>query len=382
MIEPLRSRLPDVGVTIFTRMTALANEHQAINLSQGFPDFAVDPWLIDRVTHHMHAGRNQYAPMTGVTELRERIAGKIQTLYGTSYDPVTEITVTSGATEAVFCAITASIQPGDEVIIIEPAYDSYAPAVVLSGGVCRYSAMRFPDYSIDWSQVRDLVNGRTRLIILNSPHNPTGSILTEADIAALGEIVRDTSIRIVSDEVYEHILFDGGVHHSMSRYPDLAARSFVISSFGKTFHATGWKIGYCAAPEPMSQEFRKIHQFVTFASSTPVQYALADMLGRPETYLELPRFYETKRDRFLALITGSRFTVLPCRGTYFQMLGYERISGEPDMEFARTMTIRHGVAAIPPSAFYSGGNDHRVLRFCFAKNDATLEEAARRLCAI
>jgi methionine aminotransferase len=363
-------------------MTALANEHQAINLSQGFPDFSVDPWLIDRVTFHMNAGRNQYAPMTGVPELRERIAKKVQTLYGAAYDPGLEITVTSGATEAVFCAVTASIQPGDEVIVMEPAYDAYVPAVILSGGVCRFSAMRFPDYTIDWNQVRDLVNERTRLIILNSPHNPTGSVLTGADIEALRDIVQDTSIRIVSDEVYEHIIFDGCVHHSMSRYPDLAQRSFVISSFGKTFHATGWKIGYCAAPEPMSREFRKIHQFVTFASSTPVQYALADMLDRPETYLGLPEFYGTKRDTFQKLISGSRFTVLPCRGTYFQMLEYKTISNQPDAEFAQTMTIRHGVATIPPSAFYAGGDDHRVLRFCFAKNDATLEEAARRLCAI
>ncbi len=382
MIESNRSRLPDTGVTIFSRMTALANQHRAINLSQGFPDFSVDSWLIDRVNHHMKAGQNQYAPMQGVMTLRERIAQKVRSLYHAEYDPASEITVTSGATEAVFCAITASLQPGDEAIVIEPAYDAYVPAIRLSHATARFCAMRFPDYRINWNQVRDLITDRTRLIILNSPHNPTGAILNADDIESLRQIVRDTPILIVSDEVYEHIIFDGQHHLSLSCYPDLAERSFVISSFGKTYHATGWKIGYCLAPAQLSREFQKIHQFVTFASNTPVQYALADMLDRPETYLGVSAFYQSKRDMFHQLIRNSRFKILPCCGTYFQMLDYSAITDEPDERFAQKMTVEHGVAAIPPSAFYSGLDDHHVLRFCFAKNDNTLTEAAGRLCAI
>jgi methionine aminotransferase len=382
LIDSNRSRLPDTGVSIFSQMTALANLHQAINLSQGFPDFPVDPWLIDRVNHHMNAGMNQYAPMQGVMALRERIAEKVRSAYQAAYDPATEITVTSGATEAVFCAITASLQPDDEAIVIEPAYDAYVPAIRLSHAIPRFSAMRFPDYRIDWDQVQNLVTDRTRLIILNSPHNPTGSILNADDIESLRQIVCNTPILIVSDEVYEHIIYDGQIHHSLSRYPDLAERSFVISSFGKTYHATGWKIGYCLAPARLSQEFQKIHQFVIFSSNTPVQYALADMLERPETWMGLSEFYQKKRDTFHGLIQNSRFTILPCSGTYFQMLDYSSISSEPDQVFARKMTIDHGVAAIPPSAFYSNAEDHRVLRFCFAKNDHTLMDAASRLCAI
>ncbi len=377
-----RSRLPDTGVTIFTQMSALAQQTGAINLSQGFPDFSVDPHLIDRVLVHMHQGRNQYAPMQGVPLLRERISEKVERLYGRRYHPDTEITVTSGATEAVFCAITACLQPSDEAIVIEPAYDAYIPAITLSHAVAVPSAMRFPGYRIDWDHVRDSISVKTRLIILNSPHNPTGRILDRSDIEALRQIVADTRILIVSDEVYEHIVFDGRMHESMCRYSDLAERSFVISSFGKTYHATGWKIGYCLAPAPLSAEFQKIHQFVTFSSNTPVQYALADMLEEPSAYLELGDFYQRKRDFFRSRIAESRFIPLPCEGTYFQMLDYSRISDEPDTDFAVRMTREFGVAAIPPSVFHSDRQDHRVLRFCFAKNEHTLEEAAARLCRI
>jgi methionine transaminase len=378
----LSSKLPDVGVTIFTVMSRLAHETGAINLSQGFPDFDVDTELRELVGRYMAEGNNQYAPMQGVLVLRERISEKTKELYGAEYDPDTEITVTSGATEALFSAITCVVKRGDEVILFEPAYDAYAPAVMLSGGIPVYVAMRHPDYHIDWDEVRDAITERTRLLILNSPHNPTGAVLGEEDMAALMEIVRDTDILIISDEVYEHIVFDGRRHESMARYPELAERSFVISSFGKTYHATGWKLGYCLAPEDLSAEFQKVHQFVTFASNTPVQMAYGSFMKKKEAYLALPGFYQERRDLFLSLIKGSRFRPLPCRGTYFQMLSYETISGEGDIAFARRLTTEHGVAAIPPSVFYAKGNDYKALRFCFAKRDETLIKAAERLCRI
>ena len=378
----IRSKLPAVGVTIFTRMTRLANEHGAVNLSQGFPDFDVDPALIALVEKHMRRGANQYAPMQGVPLLRERIADKTFELYGRRYDPETEITVTSGATEALFAAIAAAVGPGDEAIVMEPAYDSYVPAITLCGGVPVYCRMRHPDYSIDWDMVKDSITPRTRCIILNSPHNPTGAVLSDDDLHSLAEIVRDTDILIVSDEVYEHIVFDGLAHWSMAREEELARRSFVISSFGKTWHTTGWKVGYCVAPAPLSEEFRKIHQYLTFATMTPVQHAYAEFLENKDSYLALPEFYEKKRDRFLALVAPSRFAAIPSRGTYFQMLDYTAITDERDVDFARRMTMEHGVAAIPPSVFYHDAADHRVLRFCFAKKDETLERAAERLCKI
>ncbi len=378
----LQSKLPGVGTTIFTVMTALSNEHGAINLSQGFPDFDVDEELIGLVDRHMRQGHNQYAPMQGLPLLREKIALKVRETYDASYDPGEEITVTSGATEALFAAVTACVGHGDEVILFEPAYDSYAPAVELCGGVPVYCTLRFPDYSVDWDQVRDSITERTRLIILNSPHNPTGAVLSEGDMAALAEIIAGTRVLILSDEVYEHIIFDGAAHQSMARYPELAGRSFVVSSFGKTYHTTGWKVGYCLAPALLSAEFRKIHQYLTFATSTPVQYAYADFLDRKEKYLGLPAFYQQKRDLFLSLLQGSRFKCLPSRGTYFQMLDYSDITGEADVDFARRMTAEHGVAAIPPSVFYHEGGDNRVLRFCFAKREETLRKAAERLCAI
>ncbi len=378
----MQSKLPSVGVTIFTVMTRLANECGAINLSQGFPDFDASPELVALVHGHMREGRNQYAPMQGLMLLRERIAQKTRELYGASYDPATEITVTSGATEALYAAITAVVSPGDEVILFEPAYDSYGPAVALSGGVPVYCRMARPGYGIDWGQVRDAVTPRTRLMVLNSPLNPAGAMLTLDDIRALESIVADSGIFIVSDEVYEHIIFDGRRHESMARHPALAARSFVISSFGKTYHTTGWKVGYCCAPAPLSAEFQKIHQYLTFATSTPVQHAYADFLLDRERYLSVPAFYQAKRDNFLSLIRGSRFRFTPSSGTYFQMLDYSAITDERDTDFARRMTVEHGVAAIPPSVFYHDGDDGRVLRFCFAKKDETLERAAERLCAI
>ncbi len=378
----IQSKLPDVGVTIFTIMSRLANEQGAINLSQGFPDFDVDPELFDLVGRYMREGNNQYAPMQGVMALRERISEKVRELYGAAYSPAEEITVTSGGTEALFAAITAVVQPGDEAILFEPAYDSYAPTVALCGGKSVYCPMRFPDYSIDWDMVKDSITPRTRCLILNSPHNPSGAVLTRADIDALIAIVSNTGIYIISDEVYEHILFDGLCHESMARYPELAERSFVISSFGKTYHTTGWKIGYCCAPKTLSIEFQKIHQYLTFASNTPVQWAYATFMEKKEKYLSVSKFYEEKRDLFLSLIKGSRFKVVPSRGTYFQMLDYSEITDEDDTAFARRMTVDHGVAAIPPSVFYHDGRDNKVLRFCFAKKDETLRGAAERLCRI
>ncbi|MBN2159478.1 MAG: methionine aminotransferase [Spirochaetes bacterium] len=378
----IQSKLPGVGVTIFTVMTRLANDHGAINLSQGFPDFDPDGELYELVEKHMRMGRNQYAPMQGVMALREKISEKTAELYGRSYDPAGEITVTSGATEALFAAITSVVGRGDQVIIIEPAYDSYAPAVELSGGIPVYCAMRYPGYSIDWDLVRDSITPKTKLIIINSPHNPTGSVLSPADIAALRDITSGTDILILSDEVYEHIIFDSVVHQSMARDPELAARSFVVSSFGKTYHTTGWKIGYCLAPAPLSAEFQKVHQYLTFASNTPVQHAYAEFMEKKGVCRSLPEFYRGKRDLFISLVQNSRFRCVPSRGTYFQMLDYSGITDEPDVEFARRMTEEHGVAAIPPSVFYHDGVDTRVLRFCFAKKEETLERAAERLCAI
>ncbi len=377
----LRSKLPEVGVTIFTAMTQLANEHGACNLSQGFPDFDVPDGLVELVERHMRAGHNQYAPMQGAALLRERIAAKALDLYGARVDPETDITVTSGATEALFAAITAVVHPGDAVIVFEPAYDSYAPVIELSGGRPIYHKMSFPDYRIDWNAVADAAP-EARLLILNSPHNPSGTILTAADVAALKEIVRDSGLLIVSDEVYEHIIFDGRRHESLLREPELAERSFVISSFGKTYHATGWKVGYCIAPAPLTREFRRIHQFLTFSTATPLQMAFADFMRQTTIYADLPRFYQEKRDTFRSLLEASRFSPLPCRGTYFQMLDYSAISDAPDIAFARRLTAEHGVAAIPPSVFYHERDDHRVLRFCFAKKDETLRKAAEILCRI
>lgn len=378
----LRSKLPDVGVTIFTVMTKLANESGAINLSQGFPDFAPHPDLISLVDRYMREGFNQYAPMQGAVVLRQRIAEKVKALYGAEVDPDTEITVTAGGTEALFAAIAAVVHPGDEVILLEPAFDVYEPAIRLSSGVPTPVPLTFPDYSVDWDRVRRAITSRTRMLIINSPHNPSGSLLKAEDIRELQAIVSKHGLFILSDEVYEHIIFDGQVHESMLRYPDLAQRSFVISSFGKTYHATGWKVGYCVAPTAMSAEFQKVHQFLTFSVNTPVQHALAEFMLQKEQYLDLGAFYQQKRDLFLSLIAGSRFKPLTCGGTYFQMADYSAVSDEPDTEFAKRLTTEYGVAAIPPSIFYHDREDNKVVRFCFAKQDQTLEQAAERLCKI
>jgi methionine aminotransferase len=378
----IRSKLPNLGVTIFSEMTRLADAHGAINLSQGFPDYAVPPELTALVAKYMQQGCNQYAPMQGVQLLRERIAAKVSELYGAEYEPAREITITSGATEALFAAITAVVHADDEVIVLEPAFDSYTPVISLCGGIPVYVQLKFPNYRIPWDEVQDAVSAKTRAIILNSPHNPTGAVITEEDITSLIRIVRDTKIVIISDEVYEHIIFDGHLHQSMARYPQLADRSFVISSFGKTYHATGWKIGYCLAPAELSKEIQKIHQYLTFSSNTPVQHAFAEFMQNKDVYRQLSGFYQQKRDKFLDALEDSRFKALPCLGTYFQMLDYSAITDEPDLEFAKRLTIDCGVAAIPPSVFYHQRNDDKVLRFCFAKKDETLERAAEKLSRI
>jgi len=372
-------KLRDFDLTIFSVMSKLAADSEAINLSQGFPEFEASAELINLVIKHLRLHHNQYAPMQGVAELRYKLADKTAELYGAKVNPETEITITSGATEAIYAAITAVVHPGDEVLLLEPAYDSYEPVLRLSGGLPVYVPLIFPNYSIDWNRVEAALTDQTRLIVLNFPHNPTGTILSPADITALTALTRNTPIVIISDEVYEHIVFDGRRHESLLRYPELAARSLVISSFGKTYHTTGWKIGYCIAPAELTTQFRKIHQFLTYASHTPTQYAYAEYMDHKAAYLELPAFYQTKRDLFLQAISGSRFRPLPCPGTYFQMLDFSAISREVDVDFARRLTVEKGVTAIPPSVFYHHRDDHKVLRFCFAKNDDTLLKAGEIL---
>jgi methionine aminotransferase len=378
----LVSKLPNVGTTIFTVMSKLAADLGAINLSQGYPDFDCDPALVEAVTRHMRAGRNQYAPMPGVPVLRQAIAAKYNELYGSSYDGDTEITVSSGGTSAIYSAVTCAVRPGDEVIVFEPVYDSSVPAIQLSGGTPVIISLRYPDYRVPWDEVRAAITPRTRMIMINTPLNPAATIFSADDIRELTSIVEGTGILIVSDEVYEHIVFDGARHESMARHPQLRERSFVIGSFGKTYSVTGWKIGYAAAPAALTAEFRKAHQFITFSSSTPVQYALADVLNERLGWPELSAFYQRKRDLFLTLLEGSRWKPLPSRGTYFQLLDYSAITGEPDMEFALRLTREHGVAAIPTSAFLHRQQPPPVLRFCFAKKDETLEQAAARLRAL
>lgn len=383
MTHPIESKLPDSGTTIFTVMSRLADEHGAINLSQGFPDFDGPEALRERVGWHIAAGHNQYAPLAGVPALREAIAAKVADLYGREADPGREIVVTPGATEALYSAITATVRPGDEVIVFDPAYDTYAPSVALNGGVTRHIALRHPDYRIDWDEVAAAIGPRTRMIILNTPHNPSGTTWDEGDIEGLRGVVDGTGIVLLADEVYEHIVFDGRPHVSLLRYPDLAARAFSVFSFGKTYHATGWRVGYCVAPADLMSEFLKIHQYINFSTNTPMQHALADYLSAsPGFHRELGAFYEAKRDRFCALLEGSRFTVTPAAGTYFQLADYSAISDEEDTAFARRLTIEHGVAAIPVSVFYRDPPDQRVVRFCFAKGESTLQEAGRKLAVL
>lgn len=376
------SKLPNVKTTIFTVMSQLATEHKALNLSQGFPDFNGPQDLLDRVTHHMTIGHNQYAPMTGVPELRQAILGKISALYGAEVDVDQEITVTSGATDALFTAIATIVNLGDEVIVFDPAYDCYEPAIDLAGGKTIHIPMQSPDFTIDWQQVRDSITDNTRAIIVNTPHNPSGTTLSMDDIKALQAIVADFDLTLISDEVYEHIIFDGEPHLSLLRFPDLAARAFVISSFGKTYHVTGWKIAYCIAPKAMSAEFRKVHQYVSFCTVAPMQFALADFLQSSPHHLELSDFYQAKRDRFRAGLEGSRLKLLPCAGTYFQMVDYSAISDLPDTELAHKLTIDEGIASIPVSVFYEKPPMEPILRFCFAKSDETLDQATELLRSI
>ena len=376
------SKLPHVGTTIFTVMSRLAAEHDAINLSQGFPDFDCAPELRALVTKYINAGLNQYPPMAGIPALREAIAGKVESLYGVTYDPEHEITVTPGATYAIFTAVSAMVRPGDEVILFEPAYDSYAPAVEVNGGTPVYVQLTYPDYAIPWEAVQRAITPRTRMIVMNTPNNPTASVFSAEDLRMLEGLLAGTDIVVVSDEVYEHIVFDGHAHQSAARYPGLAERSFIVSSFGKTYHVTGWKTGYVLAPRELMNEFRKVHQFNVFVANGPIQYAFAEYMKDRDAYLGLAAFYQRKRDFFLQGLEGSRFKPLPSRGTFFQNLCYDAISDERDTDLAVRLTREHGIASIPVSVFYREPPQHKVLRFCFAKSEATLEKGAQILSRI
>ena len=376
------SKLPGVGTTIFTVMSRLAAEHGAINLSQGFPDFEPPGQLVDLVDGHMRrGGANQYAPMAGLPGLREAIAAKVATYYGCSVDPESAVTVTSGGTEALFCAVQALVGAGDEVIVLDPAYDSYEPAVTLAGGRTVHVPLRRPAFSPDWDRVRSALTSRTRLLILNFPHNPTGAVLEADDLDTLAEVLRDSSACVLADEVYEHMVYDGRRHHSLLTHPELAERSLVVSSFGKTYHATGWKVGYCVAPAALTAEFRKVHQFVQFAVATPLQAGIADFMAAcPEHARGLPAFYQAKRDRFVELLGATRLRLAPASSTYFQLADYSAVSDLPDVEFARWLTTQRGVAAIPISVFSAQPPAaERIVRFCFAKHEATLVAAALKL---
>lgn len=375
----LPSKLPNVTTTIFTQMSQLAARHGAINLSQGFPNFPVDQRLKDLVNHYVQADLNQYAPMTGVAELRQAIAAKKEICYGFRPDSETDITITNGATEAIFSAITALVHPGDEVIVFEPAYDCYIPAIEVNGGKAVPIGLRSPDYRVDWDEVRDRITPRTRMIMINTPHNPTGTVLAASDLEALREITDGTDILVLSDEVYQHLIFDGQRHESVLRYPDLYRRSVVTMSFGKTFHATGWRIGYVVAPPKITAEIRKVHQFNTFSINRPLQHALADYLAEPDNYLGLAEFYQRKRDLFHTAMGETPFEMLGCTGTYFGLARYAEVSDLGDQAFARWLTQEKGVAVIPVSSFYSDGTDEKIIRFCFAKTDETLTRAAQNL---
>ena len=383
MFQP-QTKLPKVGTTIFTVMSQLAAEHGAVNLGQGFPDFAVPQRLVDELDRAMRAGHNQYAPMTGVAPLRQAIAEKVLRCYGREVDPDTEITVTSGATEALFNAIHAVVRPGEEVIVLDPAYDSYEPAIGLAGARAVHVPLDPQTFAVDWDRVRAAVTPKTRLLIVNSPHNPSGAMFDQADIRALAALLEGSGIYLISDEVYEHIVFDGRRHESILRYPDLAARAFVVSSFGKTYHCTGWKIGYAIAPPALSAEFRKVHQYNVFCTFAPAQHAFAAMIRQePEHYEQLGAFYQEKRDRFREQLLGTKFKPLPVPGGYFQLVDYSAVSDLPDAEFVKWLTVEHGVTAIPLSPFYeTPPAGQRLARLCFAKNEATLDAAIARLKAL
>jgi methionine aminotransferase len=376
------SKLPATNTSIFAVMSGLAREHNAINLSQGFPDFPVSEKLISLVAENMRKGYNQYAPMPGIQPLRESIAEMFHDKYKVNYHPDNEITITAGATQGLFSIISAFVRPDHEVIIFEPAYDSYGPAIRLQGGMVKYATLKSPDYSIDWETLPSLISGNTRMIIINSPHNPTGSIIKSSDLKKLEALVKNRDIIVVSDEVYEHLIFDGLRHESVCKYPSLAKQSIVVGSFGKTFHATGWKCGFVLAPSNLTAEFRKIHQFTVFAVNTPVQYAIAEFMKDKDNYLHLGEFYQEKRDAFLRMIKGSRFKAVPAKGTYFQLLNYEDISEEKEFDFAVRLTKEYKLASVPVSSFYYNQKDDRMLRFCFAKTTETLEKAAEIICRI
>ena len=377
------TKLPKVGTTIFTVMSQLAMQHKAINLGQGFPDFDGPQSLRDALAAAMNSGKNQYAPMTGVPKLREQIALKTEKLYGRKVSADTEVTVTSGATEALFAAIAAVVHAGEEVIVLDPCYDSYEPAIELAGARAVHVPLSLPDFSVDWARVKAAITPKTRMILINSPHNPTGAVLSADDLDALAELVRGTDIFVLSDEVYEHIIFDAQSHQSVLRHAELVARSFVVSSFGKTYHCTGWKVGYCIAPPQLSAEFRKVHQYLTFCTFSPAQWAFADVLeADPQHYLDLPHFYQAKRDRFRELLAKSKFKLQPVGGAYFQLVDYSAISDKDDLNFCEWLVREAGVAAIPVSAFYENPPESRLIRFCFAKSDETLVAAAERLCKL
>jgi methionine transaminase len=381
-LKTIESKLPHVGTTIFTVMSALANETGAINLSQGFPNFPASDELISLVYKYMRQGMNQYAPMQGILPLREVLAQKMEKLYGVKIDAQNEINITSGGTQAIYTAIAALIKKDDEVIVIEPAYDCYVPAIEVHGGKPVFTQLKAPDFRIDWNHLRSLITPRTRMIMINTPHNPTGAVMTKSDMQELQKIVDGTEIVIISDEVYEHIIFDKLKHESVLLYPKLAERSLVIFSFGKTYHTTGWKMGYCIAPAELMKEFRKIHQFNVFCSNTPIQHALAEYIGKNADYNTLPEFYQEKRDYFINLVKGSKFKLKPASGSYFQLLDYSDVSDEKDTDYAIRMTKENGVASIPTSVFYNNGLDQKLLRFCFAKTNETLEKAAERLMKV
>lgn len=377
-----RSKLPDVGTTIFTVIGQLSAEHQALNLSQGAPNFACQPQLVDAVAQAMRAGHNQYAPMSGVAALRAALADKVERLYGTRYDADEEITVIASASEGLYSAISALVHPGDEVIYFEPAFDSYAPIVRLQGATPVAIKLSLQDLHIDWDEVAAAITGKTRMIIVNSPHNPTGSVFGEHDIERLTALTRNTDIVILSDEVYEHVVFDGDIHHSMARHPQLAERSVIVSSFGKTYHVTGWRVGYCMAPAALMDEIRKVHQFMVFSADTPMQYAFAEALGNPQSYLGLADFYQQKRDLLASALQDSRFELLPSRGSFFMLARFSGFSSESDNDFAVRLIREAKVATIPLSAFYSDGTNTGIIRLSFSKDNETLLEGARRLCQV
>ena len=378
----ISSKLPKVGTSIFSVMSALSTEHKAINLAQGFPDFDPEDELLELVRKYYQKGHNQYAPMQGILPLRQIISFYVEKRYGTTYNPLSEITITAGATQAIFTAILSLVSEGDEVLVFTPAYDCYEPAIELAGAKTVYAQLKAPDYRADWTEVKKLISRRTRMVIINTPHNPTGTVLSEADMKTLEKLTQNTNTIVLSDEVYEHMVFDGELHQSVCRFPKLAERSLAVSSFGKNFHATGWKLGYIVGPENLMVEFNKVHQYNVFACNHPLQMAITDFIGKKGDFGYLSAFYQKKRDLFRGLLAKSRFKLLPCEGSFFQLVDFAAISDEKDTDFSVRLTTEIGVAAIPVSVFYPREFDEKVLRFCFAKGEETLSKAAEILCKI